>query len=89
MSLSTILFLISIIILAIYSYVFLALNQNIVSVDLLFLDVDIGIGQIILLSTLIGILIAIFLEILFFSGKRRKKDVMKIILGILLNLIGR
>ena len=74
MGLSTILFLISIIILAIYSYVFLALNQNIVSVDLLFLDVDIGIGQIILLSTLIGILIAIFLEILFFSGKRRKKD---------------
>ncbi len=74
MGLSTILFLISIIILAIYSYAFLALNQNIVSVDLLFLDLDIGLGQIILLSTLMGILIAIFLEILFFSGKRRKKD---------------
>ena len=74
MGLSTILFLISIILLAIYSYVFLALNQNIVSVDLLFLNLDIELGQIILLSTLIGILIAIFLEILFFSGKREKKD---------------
>tara|TARA_B100001758_G_C17805319_1_gene301710 strand:+ start:34 stop:261 length:228 start_codon:yes stop_codon:yes gene_type:complete len=74
MGLSTILFLISIIILAIYSYVFLALNQNIVLVDLLFLDIDIGLGQVILLSTLTGILIAIFLEVLFFSVKRRKKD---------------
>ena len=74
MGLSTILFLISIIILAIYSYAFLTLNQNIVSVDLLFLDLDIGLGQIILLSTLIGILITIFLEIIFFSGKRKKRD---------------
>ena len=74
MGLSTILFLISIIILAIYSYAFLTLNQNIVSVDLLFLDLDIGLGQIILLSTLIGILITIFLEIIFFSTKRKKKD---------------
>ena len=55
MGLSTILFLISIIILAIYSYVLLALNENIVTVDLLFFNLDIGLGQIILLSTLIGI----------------------------------
>ena len=74
MGLSTILFLISIIILAIYSYAFLALNENIVTVDLLFFNLDIGLGQIIVLSSLIGILIAIFLEIIFFSGKRRKKD---------------
>ena len=74
MGLSTILFLITIIILAIYSYAFLALNENIVTVDLLFFNLDIGLGQIILLSSLIGILIAIFLEIIFFSGKRRKKD---------------
>ena len=74
MGLSTILFLISIIILAIYSYTLLSLNQNIVSVDLLFLDLDIGLGQIILLSALIGILITIFLELLSFSGKRKKRD---------------
>jgi uncharacterized integral membrane protein len=74
MGLSTILFLIFTIILAIYSYSFLTLNEKIVSVDLLFLDLDIEIGRIILLSILIGILIAIFLEILFFSSKRKKED---------------
>lgn len=74
MGLSTILFLIFTIILAIYSYAFLTLNEKIVSVDLLFLDLDIEIGRIILLSILIGILIAIFLEILFFSSKRKKED---------------
>ena len=61
-------------ILAIFSYVFLTLNEKIISLDLLFLDLDIEIGQVILLSILIGILIAIFLEILLFSGKRRQKD---------------
>ena len=74
MDLSTILFLLFIILLAIYSYAFLTLNEKIVSIDLLFLDLDIEIGQIILFSTLIGILIAIISEILFFSFKRRKKD---------------
>ena len=73
MGLSTILFLISIIILTIYSYTFLSLNQNIVSLDLLFFDLDIGLGQIILLSTLIGILITIFLEIHFSFLVRGKK----------------
>ncbi len=74
MGLSTILFLLSIIIFTIYLYTFLSLNQNIVSLDLVFFDLDIGLGQIILLSILIGILITIFLEILFFSAKRGKKD---------------
>ncbi len=74
MGLLTILFLISIIILAVFSYVFLTLNEKIISVDLLFINLDIEIGQIILISTLTGIIIAIIFEILFFSSKRRKKD---------------
>jgi len=74
MGLSTILFLISIIVLAIYSYGLLTLNEKIVSIDLLFFNLDIEIGQIILCSVIIGILTTIFLEILFFSAKRRKKD---------------
>jgi|TARA_B100001741_G_C16464025_1_gene556617 uncharacterized integral membrane protein len=73
MGLSTILFLISIIVLAIYSYGLLILNEKIVSIDLLFFNLDIEIGQIILCSVIIGILTTIFLEILFFSAKRRKK----------------
>ncbi len=60
--------------LGIYSYSFLALNNEIISVDLLFLDLDIEIGQIILIAILTGILITMILEILFFSSKRRKKD---------------
>tara|TARA_B000000475_G_scaffold259395_1_gene242296 strand:+ start:78 stop:305 length:228 start_codon:yes stop_codon:yes gene_type:complete len=74
MGFSTILLLIFLIIIGIYSYSFLALNEKIISVDLLFLNLDIQIGQIILISTLTGILISITLEILFFSSKRRKKD---------------
>ena len=64
MGLSTILFLISIIVLAIYSYGLLILNEKIVSIDLLFFNLDIEIGQIILCSVRIGILTTIFLEIL-------------------------
>jgi hypothetical protein len=74
MAFFTILLLILITVFGIYSYSFLALNKKIISVDLLFLDLDIETGQIILTSILIGILIAITLEILFFSVKRRKKD---------------
>ena len=56
MGLSTILFLISIIILAVYSYAFLTLNQNIVSVDLLFFGLDVELGQIIVLIILFPLL---------------------------------
>jgi len=74
MSLSLILLLILLLAFGIYSFSFLALNKKLISVDLLFLDLNIEIGQIILISILTGILFAIILEILFFSSKRRKKD---------------
>lgn len=74
MGFSTILLLIFVVILGISSYVFLTLNEQMVFVDLLFLSLDIEIGQIILFSILVGILIAIILEMLFFSLKRRKED---------------
>ena len=74
MGFSSILLLILLIMLGIYSFIFLTLNKKIISIDLLFWDLDIEIGQIILISILIGILIAVSLEILFFSSKRRKKD---------------
>tara|TARA_X000000368_G_scaffold396571_1_gene364955 strand:+ start:185 stop:343 length:159 start_codon:yes stop_codon:yes gene_type:complete len=50
------------------------LNNKIISVDLLFISLDIEIGQIILFATLLGILISTISEILFFSSRRRKKD---------------
>jgi len=74
MGFSTILLLIFVILLGIYSYSILALNNNIVIVDLLFLNVEIEIGQIILFSTLIGMLIATILEIVFFSSRRKKDE---------------
>ena len=74
MGFSIILLLILIVILGISSYTLLMLNEKIISVDLLFLQIDIGIGQIILFSILVGMLISLILEILFFSSRRRKKD---------------
>tara|TARA_B100001559_G_C16491982_1_gene618849 strand:- start:1819 stop:2046 length:228 start_codon:yes stop_codon:yes gene_type:complete len=74
MGFSTILLLIFIVILGVSSYIFLMLNNKIISVDLLFISLDIEIGQIILFATLLGILISTISEILFFSSRRRKKD---------------
>tara|TARA_Y100000591_G_C21843531_1_gene707194 strand:+ start:2667 stop:2894 length:228 start_codon:yes stop_codon:yes gene_type:complete len=74
MSLSSILLLALVILTGIYSYSLLALNQTIVSIDLLFFELDFEIGKIILISFLIGILVTIFLEVLFFSSKKRKED---------------
>jgi len=71
---STILLLIFIILLGIFSFLILALNKSIVHLDLLFLELDFQLGYIILSATLLGILIAIVLEVIFFSSKRKNKD---------------
>lgn len=63
-----------IILLGIYSFSFLSLNEQIVQVDLLFLNLDIELGKVVLFSILIGILTTIILEALFLSSKRRKRD---------------
>jgi uncharacterized integral membrane protein len=52
----------------------LALNKSIVHLDLLFLELDFQLGYIILSATLLGIFIAIVLEVIFFSTKRKNKD---------------
>ena len=74
MGFSTILLLILITILGIYFYSILALNVAVISLDLLFMDIDIEIGKIIIIATLTGIMIATTLELLFFATKGRKKD---------------
>ena len=74
MGFSTILLLLLITLLGIYAYSLLALNQTIVFIDLLFFELDFEIGKIILISILIGILVTIFLEVLFFSSKKREED---------------
>jgi len=74
MGFSTILLLIFIILLGIFSFIILALNKSIVHLDLLFLELDFQLGYIILSATLLGILIAIVLEVIFLSSKRKNKD---------------
>ena len=74
MSLSAILLLILIILLGIFSFSILALNKSIVHLDLLFLELDFQLGYIILSASLLGILIAIVLEMIFLSSKRKNKD---------------
>tara|TARA_S200000501_G_scaffold352337_1_gene371083 strand:- start:520 stop:747 length:228 start_codon:yes stop_codon:yes gene_type:complete len=74
MGFSTVLLLIIIILLGIFSFLILALNKSLVHLDLLFLELDIQLGYVILSAILLGILIAIFLEVIFFSAKRKNKD---------------
>jgi len=74
MGFSTILLLISIILIGIYSFILLGLNKAVVHLDLLFLKIDFQLGYLILSSILLGILIAIVLELLYFSAKKRDKN---------------
>jgi len=70
MRFSTILLLIFIILLGIYSFVLLELNETIVRLDLLFLELDLQLGHIILASALTGILVAVSLEIIHFLSNK-------------------
>ena len=74
MGLTTIFFLIFIALVSIYSFLLLELNESIVHLDLLFLELDLQLGYIILSASLFGIFIAIVLEVIFFSSKRKNKD---------------
>lgn len=70
----TIILLMIIFLVAIYSFFLLELNKNIVHIDLLFMELDFQLGYVILISLLLGILIAIILEIIFFSSKKKNKN---------------
>ena len=74
MTFFSILLLLIIILLGIYSFVLLDLNETVISVDLFFLELDLELGYIILTSILLGICIALVLEIIFFSSRRKNKD---------------
>lgn len=52
----------------------LAINKSVVHLDLLFLELDLQLGYIVFSSALVGIFIAIVLEIIFLSSKRENKD---------------
>jgi len=74
MSFALLLLLVFIGLLGIYSYIFLELNKNIVHLDLLFIEMDFRLGSVILFSVCLGVLIAISLEILYFSSRNKNKS---------------
>ena len=74
MGFSTIFFLILTISIGIFSFIILELNKEVVNLDLLFLELDLQLGYMILSSALLGIMVSIVLEVIFFSSKRKNKD---------------
>jgi len=74
MSFALILLLVFIGLLGVYSFSFLELNKNIVHLDLLFIEIDFQLGSVILISVCLGVLIAISLEILYFSSRNKNKS---------------
>ena len=74
MGFSIILLLILITILAIYSFVVLNLNSSIVNFDLLFIEIDLHLGGLVLTSLCLGIIIATILELIYFSSNKKNKD---------------
>ena len=56
------------------SFIILNLNNSIVSVDLLFSEIEISLGFILLIFFLLGFCISIILEIFYFLSKKQNKD---------------
>jgi hypothetical protein len=74
MSFSLILLLVFIGLLGVYSFSLLALNKNIINLDLFFIEIDFQLGGIVLISVCLGILITCVLEILYFSSRKKNKS---------------
>ena len=74
MSFSTISLSILVTLLAIYSFALLTLNNSIINIDLLFVEIDFKLGNLILLSFCLGIVITFLLELIYFSSKKKHKD---------------
>jgi uncharacterized integral membrane protein len=74
MSFSLLLLLVFIGLLGIYSFILLVLNKNIVHLDLFFIEIDFQLGNIVLMSICLGIVIASVLEIIYFSSRKKNKS---------------
>jgi len=74
MSLSIIIILIIIVLLGVYSFFLLDLNKEFINLDLLFFELDLQLGNLILLTFLLGIIVSVTLEFLFFSLRKRGRS---------------
>ena len=74
MNFSTIVLFAFVILLGMYFLALLDLNKTVINLDLIFLELDIQLGYMILISMLVGIFITLVLEIIFFSSKHKNRD---------------
>ena len=56
-----------------FSFFIFKLNNQVVSIDLLFIEKEISLGKIILSSVLVGFFITVFFELLYSFLKRKKE----------------
>ena len=71
---SSIFLLLLIVITSLFSYLILNLNTSVVLVDLLFYDLEISLGMILLIFFLVGFIVTISLEIIYFLRNKGDKD---------------
>ena len=74
MSFSIIVILIIIVLLGLYSFFLLDLNKEFINLDLLFFELDLQLGLVILATFLLGIIVSVTLEFLFFSLRKRGRS---------------
>ena len=68
---SSIFILIVALLVGLFCFVILSLNKDIIKLDLLFIETEVSTGILMLVSFLIGSLIAFILEMLYFYRKRK------------------
>lgn len=71
---STFLFLTVLVVIAIFCYILLALNNSIVVVDLLFHEIQVSLGVILLTFFLLGLFVAILCEFLYFFRRKNRNE---------------
>ena len=71
MTLSNIFLLILTVIIGVYFFILLSLNETFIQIDLLFIEINMQLGQLLLTSFLSGLIIAVILEAIFFISRKR------------------
>ena len=74
MRVNTLILILSFSLVLLMSFFVYKLKNHLVSVDLLFLDIEVNLGKVILFSVLLGFFITLFFEILFSLKKTNKND---------------
>tara|TARA_B100000575_G_C23053658_1_gene606535 strand:- start:443 stop:670 length:228 start_codon:yes stop_codon:yes gene_type:complete len=74
MTLSNIFLLILTVIIGVYFFILLSLNETFIQIDLLFIEINMQLGHLLLTSFLSGLIIAVILEAIFFISRKRNEN---------------